>query len=358
MNKKKNIFAGSDCPDTEVLLAYMNNSLSREEKHRVEEHLVDCEMCSDELEGLAAMGDTEKLPGIVDDIQQELGISEVKRFRIRPVYQLAAAVAVIFIVAGTIFLTEYLSDNGTSDIVSQAIKEKSVKGPSDLPDKSGEIAKGPEVKAEEKMAKKELSGKGMERSEEMAEVKVEVQEEAVAETAGKEKEQPKVSEMEVAEPVTDDIEIVMELDGAGVEKEELVFGANDKDEMIMDEMAGEKSRAVYQKSAKSEGELISITAGSDVDSAAVYYNMREHEKAINFLKNILKKDKENEKAMYEMALNYFELDDYKRSLKFISKTLEINETEYRDECELLLLAIISESSKYKSRAEKMLDSIK
>ena len=50
-NNRHIIFKNSECVDKETLIEYKRNKLTGEHKHVVEEHLIDCELCSDALEG-------------------------------------------------------------------------------------------------------------------------------------------------------------------------------------------------------------------------------------------------------------------------------------------------------------------
>lgn len=47
------IFGSTSCLSEEQLLKYGNDTLSQKEKHKVEKHLVECELCTDALEGFA-----------------------------------------------------------------------------------------------------------------------------------------------------------------------------------------------------------------------------------------------------------------------------------------------------------------
>ena len=361
MNKKKNIFTGSDCPSPEVLHSYLMNNLSKEEKHMVEEHLIDCMMCSDELEGLASMKDPEILSEYAEEIQQDLGISEVRKIRFRPVYQLAVAVAILFIVAGTIFLTEYLSDNGTSEMVSQQMEEPDKEKASPAIGRSQEKA-AEETAVEEVVSSDQESGKGMKKSDEVVEMKADIPEKDIAqEEEVIIEEEAEVSDRIILEVAAEEDAMGMQAEGAGINDEvdgAVIMGKDEKKDMVMQELTGQKSRSASKKSGKSKGQDFTISTTPAVDSAAIYYNLKQHEKAINYLKDILKNNKGNEKALYEMALNYFATDDYKRSMKYISRLTELESSEYSDECEALLHSIIEKSSKYRAMAEKLLDSIR
>lgn len=56
------IFAATDCPTQQQLLNYVQGRLSPQEKHEIEMHLADCELCSEAVEGLAAFQQQEQIP--------------------------------------------------------------------------------------------------------------------------------------------------------------------------------------------------------------------------------------------------------------------------------------------------------
>ncbi len=62
MKTVNNIFEHTDCISEEMLTKYISNKLSPGEKHEVEKHLIDCEMCSDAVEGLQMMASPQPSP--------------------------------------------------------------------------------------------------------------------------------------------------------------------------------------------------------------------------------------------------------------------------------------------------------
>ncbi len=56
------IFTETACPTQDQLLAYVQGKLSPEERHEVELHLADCELCSEAVEGLSAIREKEQIP--------------------------------------------------------------------------------------------------------------------------------------------------------------------------------------------------------------------------------------------------------------------------------------------------------
>lgn len=112
MNSRlNNIFSQTDCLSEEVIIKYLQGKLSSSEKHLVERHLIDCEMCSDAMEGLKMIGAKQKIQVITSDINHQIELrtspKKAKVFFLEYRTQLAAAAAVILL-AGLFFL---LKDN-------------------------------------------------------------------------------------------------------------------------------------------------------------------------------------------------------------------------------------------------------
>src|SRR5205809_3221626 len=68
--------------DQETLLLYLQDKLSEEKKHEVEEKLLDNEFASDAMEGLQEFKDKQKIAFMVDLLNRDLKrITEKKRLR-------------------------------------------------------------------------------------------------------------------------------------------------------------------------------------------------------------------------------------------------------------------------------------
>jgi hypothetical protein len=63
------IFLETGCIKRDLLLNYRDDNLSDTQKHEVEEHLIDCPLCADALEGLMLVTGTAAL----DDIHSKVG---------------------------------------------------------------------------------------------------------------------------------------------------------------------------------------------------------------------------------------------------------------------------------------------
>jgi len=63
-----NIFSTTPCPSQDSLLQYVKGTLNDKVKREIEKHLADCEMCSDEIEGLSLLSK----PEVIESIEIEL----------------------------------------------------------------------------------------------------------------------------------------------------------------------------------------------------------------------------------------------------------------------------------------------
>lgn len=94
----------------ELMLRYVNGSLSPAEEHVVERHCLDCELCGDALEGLMLVEDKTQIETVVKDLKKKaLSKSEgpkVIRMNTRTWLSLAAGVALVFTV-GYLFMNQY-----------------------------------------------------------------------------------------------------------------------------------------------------------------------------------------------------------------------------------------------------------
>jgi tetratricopeptide (TPR) repeat protein len=63
-----NIFSDTGCIRQDVLISYRDQTISANEKHEVERHLIDCELCSDALEGIAMVSST----AVIDDVRNRV----------------------------------------------------------------------------------------------------------------------------------------------------------------------------------------------------------------------------------------------------------------------------------------------
>jgi TolA-binding protein len=103
-NKPGNIFNEGRCLTTEELLAYAQGRLSGAEAHRAEKHLLDCDFCSEALEGIMNEGDLHKVPQLIDELNERIDAVSGKSSPVRATYfsfrKIAAVVALLIVTGG------------------------------------------------------------------------------------------------------------------------------------------------------------------------------------------------------------------------------------------------------------------
>ncbi len=126
MNSPDKIFSRSGCLTQDMLYGYLNETLSNKDKHIVEKHLMDCDMCSDALEGLSLVVNRENIPAIVtrlnEQIRQKTAKSakpEAKTFSLnrRTVFAIAAGLALV--IGVSLFVNSYLQKKNAEEVFSQ-----------------------------------------------------------------------------------------------------------------------------------------------------------------------------------------------------------------------------------------------
>src|SRR4051812_24273827 len=99
MSENKNsIFNDGDCISEENLIAYVKGTLNPRMQHEIEKHLLDCEMCSDALDGLMLLDSPEDISEITNtinaEIDERISASQTK-IRVMFPWQMAAAFALL-----------------------------------------------------------------------------------------------------------------------------------------------------------------------------------------------------------------------------------------------------------------------
>lgn len=156
MKKTTAIFYHSECLSEEMLTKYVSGKLSSAEKHRVEKHLVDCEMCSDAVEGLAMIGDEHKISRITSELNQRIQnrVEEKKEGKIIFLQQyrtqLAVAASVVVLLGFVWFFRSSMSMKELSPETSEKIfAEKFEPYPAAAEDANAEAVQAPAVAQEE-----------------------------------------------------------------------------------------------------------------------------------------------------------------------------------------------------------------
>ena len=72
MSKEHNISDCSSCYSEDILIKYIDNQLSEEESLAVESHILDCEICSDVVDGLFMLETPEDIISIKEDLDKQI----------------------------------------------------------------------------------------------------------------------------------------------------------------------------------------------------------------------------------------------------------------------------------------------
>ncbi len=112
------------CLSRAEMLDYLGGKLSHEEQHRVEIHLLDCELCNDANEGLEQWKAPSHLEAIDEhmhlEIDEMLEPDKASKIKVLFPWRMAAAIALIFISTLVLFLI--LPDNKEAELFTQEYK--------------------------------------------------------------------------------------------------------------------------------------------------------------------------------------------------------------------------------------------
>ncbi len=126
---KNKIFTPTDCISEQTIFDYIDNKLSTKERHAMEKHLVDCDLCSDALEGLEIVKDRNRIGLINQKINERIAPIVNKKKIIKINYRAITAVAAgLLLLIGSVFLFK--------EFTSTRMEEKNVadmKKPAPLP---------------------------------------------------------------------------------------------------------------------------------------------------------------------------------------------------------------------------------
>lgn len=359
-NNQHMIFERSECPAHQLLQDYLDGKLSGKEKHLIEKHLVDCEMCSDEIEGLSLLKEKEKLDMIIEEIKIK---SLKKQSKILPFifrYRFAAAAAVFVILAAVVIILQLSTDQKQKPLLA----EKSEVIPEVIQQKSEVI---PEVISPEAGDHEETS---KELSEEKTEVKIPeiLTIEPVAD-AGKEA----VAKDDIEEIVSSD---VIEIDIESDSEEEVSIpkssgaksGAYETKDLGNDKLTEVVLADGVSKNATSRievAEINQIPVEADaplttlntqavskkgarrsyepkprpIDKALEKFNSKKYKSAIKLFEEIISSDSNNYEALYYNALCYYELKNYEKAIVFLGEIISNEGNAYYGKAEKLLMDI-------------------
>jgi hypothetical protein len=325
------IFSKSDCPSHEQLMAYFKGSMTEEEKHVMERHLTDCEMCSDELEGISVMKDPGRLPEIVAEMGKRMtsgkGLTRKMNYRIL----LSAAAVLVIIITGSVFL---FRNNPVKEPASFQAMEKALSPELSAPE-SPPVSGSP---GKEQLAVITQKEKVHEQSPAKERAVVDEKKDAVVADQEMVREEPTSKGESAAVPAEPS-----QKPAAG---QEIVAGVvspvnadADKGVTLMAKKQAPKDEQMKIVRASSRAR----PAASPGDSAMVYYNNREYAQAARLFESVLVTQPGNSGTAYYLAVCYYELNNFSKSRESLVKILADPQNAYYRKGKGLLRKLESKS---------------
>ncbi len=360
-NNHHKIFENPVCPTHQMLQDYLDGKLSIQDKHLIERHLVDCEMCSDELEGLSLIKDRDKLGEIVDEIKTKPLERKSRIISFFSKYRIVASAAVFLILAALVIILQLLTDKKQKPLVAEnteVVEEKSLEQPKG---RSENIIPEAEIYQETK------KGMGEKREEEKTQ-----QLQAVVEMEDAEK--GVVIENDIYEVINDvaiddDADAYVPTEITINETKYLIDVASDSEKdsnkeleeiVVVAEKSQAKSKnknvvtqvefkeikkspnqkdaaeiAMYTQRIGKKGARRSEDPGT-MEKAMDKFNAEKYKSAARLFEEIVSNDSTNLKAMYYSALCNYKLENFEVSEQYLNKIVSKQENEYYSEAKQLL----------------------
>jgi len=159
MSKKTNISDCSECYSEDILIKYVNDELNSEESAAVEAHILQCEMCSDVVDGLFMLEAPENLTEVTNKLNLEIDslIRPIEKKKILNIstYRAIAAIALLLVLSGTyILINNKFSDKDAAPMqivkdIPPAENEEKIKSSEDI-EQIADVKTGDERKVETK----------------------------------------------------------------------------------------------------------------------------------------------------------------------------------------------------------------
>jgi TonB family protein len=116
MNRNNNIHKTSECCSVEMLTDYLNGNFNAAQTRIIEEHLIDCECCSDLVEGLSLLEKPQDINKISKEINRKVDSYFLKKTTYKQIsktkYRAIAASLLLIIMFGTALLVNTFTDFG------------------------------------------------------------------------------------------------------------------------------------------------------------------------------------------------------------------------------------------------------
>ncbi len=405
-NRLNNIFSETDCLTPGSLTAYAENRLSSDERHLVEKHLTDCEMCSEALEGLSSVKNKKELrkifTGINKKIDQRVQKKAAKVFYFNfnpPTHKTAmrlAAAAILITVIGITFLFKYYMGEQKKDMMAQReVKESEIskqekpaleenkktvtieEQKSKLPGNNEKNKSNVIKDAKENKSRNDITSRPKAVDKEPLKYDVDKQLNTfggfiINETSNKNIETKEEDNVAYGGNATNNLNETPMADSISVSENFIETKTTHPATAYKNDLAKESGQAKLKKNKKSEIKDENAPVMSDISTgnienkggvsdqryatAVKKYQSNDYTGSINLLESYISDNAGDYNALYYCGASYYFLNDYVNAIKYLDKVLMIKNGSYNETAQwYLALAYIG--NKDKKKAEKILNEI-
>ncbi|MCF6183109.1 MAG: tetratricopeptide repeat protein [Bacteroidales bacterium] len=388
-----NIFNQSSCLTSREIEQYISGSLSKEEIRRVELHLADCPMCSDEIDGYILLSDKNKLPVVVKNINNKIDkkVSAAKVIPLHSSHKKSIAKRIISIAASLIlllgagYIINFYMNSDDENLAETSSVEKTVLKENSLVTKNKNIKEtdSDNIILEEKINNDVKTINGLEKPEKPGNKKVteqktiKIQENnfnkknTVSENKNNKKEIASVDDIKSSDEISEDITISSL---APVENN-----------INVNKTVGEENKKTAQnfsfkttRGARFNSKTVNTKEiekyKSMRESALLSYSMKIYDEALKDFNYYLKYKPADYEILYKTGFSYYKLRNYDKAISDFDKVIFEGVNKYvedarwykakslinlgkKENAKIILNEIIAENGKYQNKALDLLNTL-
>ena len=380
----KYIFDKTDCLSFEEIKKYVSGQMNKDQIRRVELHLADCPMCSDEVEAYNLLSDKTKLAEIISDINNKIDTkltslktipihSSSGKISLKRIVSIAASV-VLLIGAGFIIRfymnnsdkttaennlpvnkventdtrTTKVENKETKTVVPDEISEQKIKKEYEKLNENNVVEKTPEINIE---PDNKIDGENDNNADITPDNNI-------------------ISGNETTEDETEISEDIAVSDNSIAEEKSLSSASNDIAPAENGFITTMRGGIKMEKSNKKETEKYK----SMRESGMLSYNMKIYAEALKDFNDYLKYKPSDFEIRYKTGLSYYNLGKYDKAVSHFNKLIDesinpyVEDAEWykakslmklnkNEEAKILLNKIITENGKYQNKALDLLNTL-
>lgn len=380
MKENSNIFEkSSGCICQDILLKYLKGQLSGKERNLVERHLLECEMCSDELEGLSNLSEPERVIEIEAELNSRVDRRTAPRiilFNPKVIYRVAA-VAVLTIGISSLLYFFVLKHTPSSMMTENQKLESATEVSDSQPTKMDVTSVTKDANEFEKIKKEEKRRVEKPAAPIVAYDKVNVAED-LSVSVDSNPEILAYSETEVAGEVVASKSIeIRDSEAIADYKVAMAEQTREESKIASADIQKEANASAVAERSKSEKKSMVTTTGFvqqhiTTESALRNYNKKNYKQALQEFNTLYAQNTNNDTLVYYRSMCFYQLESYKEAivgLEVVSKNsaskfyydaqwyyaLSLIELKNNLEAREMLDFIVNSNSPYKKSAKEKLD---